>query len=1143
MWDKQFNHWVSNCWTMKATIFFLLMVFSCRIFAQHDAYLIEAESFQFKGKWFVEKHRDCFGGGMLRVAGGGSSEESADAMTLLDIWEAGTYTVWVRSADYLQQPGTRLFQLSVDENPMEISGKHGGEGFAWEKVGHVELAKKKVLLRVHDTRRNFARCDAILLLKDDKINPNEVERQTVGKWRKNPYTTKAITSSYENLSLSLSLTEQATPIAKIENSDIRVSFVKGGAENNAILCKTEINVNGQWRQYFSQAEDHKLLLLKADTNAISHPEFFPSWEKSELKQSFEHEGKTFEVQDAQDKMNPYGAGQISEAIPVMVNRFDDRTIEVQYITKDRSSIMGYWHIPEKGSHIEVTIMARLEDDGMYSMSLAAFQGVSESKVSNVLLPPMFQYRRVSKKPQMLLSSMMQQPLAIVETDTDMGKLSSFICADLSSLTNDWGSSSYAPLGFSLHNAYQEIQPVAFSPVLGMADSKVSKGGTLQSRFILGVLPSGWDEAMTYISEEIFKVSDYRKQTETSLTDALFNITDLMLNDDAGGWNDGLKGFYDIEGDPETAPTVVHATPLAVVAGAVVSQDEDLYLKRALPTIEYTLSRSGYRWAKDIVPTGYNRTAESLKLNPFKSQFNTSYYEGLNAMLGELNPWLKEVAMPGDTVRKTSGYSVPTLPWVQALSAYRLTGQKKWLDEATSTAKRYVNHKIYTNTETPLSKMPFYNTTFYAPWWDLIDIYEETKDKFFLEAAQYGAAHTIAGIRSYPHVADSLMTIHPQNQYEGNTNLWWKDKEKYRLGFPRKEGDALEKEVPSELVSPVGLGFEQPSTYFLTAKDKLVRPVFMSSWAPHLLRLYQYTQQPIYETYARNAVIGRFANYPGYYATGYTDMTMKNDFPYRGPDVSSIYYHHIPPHWAFVWDYLVTEAVQRSKGNITFPYSKQEGFVWFANRIYQGKGQVFDDGNARLWMKKGLVEINSPEVNYITAVSDKNLWIILNNEATSDKQIAVKINTEEGMELSSSADLYTQDGKKNKVEEEEGIYNVVVPTKGICAIAVPLTALSQPAIGMPLKKGMQIVDLGKELGKAYIFRIRSPFGWDSIYGYAESGPLKNASFRIVCNGEEKEVKEYPFESSFYKLSVDQPIRIEVSGSVDGKSTGTKEVVFK
>ena len=98
---------------------------------------------------------------------------------------------------------------------------------------------------------------------------------------------------------------------------------------------------------------------------------------------------------------------------------------------------------------------------------------------------------------------------------------------------------------------------------------------------------------------------------------------------------------------------------------------------------------------------------------------------------------------------------------------------------------------------------------------------------------------------------------------------------------------------------------------------------MSNWAPHLLRLFQYTRKPIYETYARNGVIGRFTNYPGYYATGYTDITLSPDFPYKGPDVSSIYYHHIPPHLAFTWDYLVSEAIERSRGiSISHPASRK-----------------------------------------------------------------------------------------------------------------------------------------------------------------------------------------------------------------------------
>ena len=189
--------------------------------------------------------------------------------------------------------------------------------------------------------------------------------------------------------------------------------------------------------------------------------------------------------------------------------------------------------------------------------------------------------------------------------------------------------------------------------------------------MVGILPDGWNEAVEYISEQVYKVKDYRKQKDVSLTEAMFNILDLMRNEEYGGWDAGLKGFYDIEGDPETAPTVVHAAPLAIVAASVFSEDEEFYLSRSLPTIEYTLSRSGYRWATDLVPGGYNKTLETLRLNPFHSQFNTSYYEGLHRLLGGLNPWLTSIALPGDTLRKTKGYSTQVLSWVQAISAITL----------------------------------------------------------------------------------------------------------------------------------------------------------------------------------------------------------------------------------------------------------------------------------------------------------------------------------------------------------------------------------------------------------------------------------------------------------------------------------------
>lgn len=189
---------------------------------------------------------------------------------------------------------------------------------------------------------------------------------------------------------------------------------------------------------------------------------------------------------------------------------------------------------------------------------------------------------------------------------------------------------------------------------------------------------------------------------------------------------------------------------------------------------------------------------------------------------------------------------------------------------------------------------------------------------------------------------------------------------------------------------------------------------------------------------RNGVIGRFTNYPGYYATGYTDITLSPDFPYKGPDVSSIYYHHIPPHLAFTWDYLVSEAIERSNGNINFPFCKQEGFVWFTNRIYGNeKGKIFGDSKAKLWIKKGLIQIDNPTVNYLTAVSDKYFWVILSGESKQEESLTIRL--DKVAELVGQGDIvqYTEKGKTAKVNRVGNAIKVSVPGKGFRALAFPL----------------------------------------------------------------------------------------------------------
>lgn len=98
------NHWIVK--NLVCTLF--LVVGGLNIYAQKDKYLIEAEAFQFKGKWSTDRSADCMGSAMLRLNGGGSLDEQFDALTVVNIMEEGDYNVWVRSADYDKLLGDTL---------------------------------------------------------------------------------------------------------------------------------------------------------------------------------------------------------------------------------------------------------------------------------------------------------------------------------------------------------------------------------------------------------------------------------------------------------------------------------------------------------------------------------------------------------------------------------------------------------------------------------------------------------------------------------------------------------------------------------------------------------------------------------------------------------------------------------------------------------------------------------------------------------------------------------------------------------------------------------------------------------------------------------------------------------------------------
>jgi hypothetical protein len=514
------------------------------MYSQAQSYLLETEDIQFKGGWVVEHiGKAASGERILRVMAGGKSK-AADALTVIRIQQAGNYTVWTRAADYAEnRPGTRLCQLFVNEQPMEESGKHGKEGYYWEKVGQVALPAGEIVIRLNDSKGNFARCDAALLTQTD-LDPNTKSLQELIAYKTKPLPQKATAAKYPVLTPAVTIEAAATATATISNAYLRLRFLPASGSEKRLAVKTELKQKGRWISMDPAHEDHKVYVLQSANPQPGFGNFFLSWNGSNGFTHFTHQGKQYRLLEPDNAMNPFLAGELKQAIPVAARQIDNTTIEVDYSVDGQQILKGKWRLAPNNRHIGITLSFTPAHNGFYSLGVAAFQGSIRDSVTNIQLPPMFQYQRLSPEPVLLPSGMMPQPVAIVEAKTAQGVWTSFASGTARSFPLEWGSAYSSPMGFAVKNEMNQVQPVAFAPVLGLDGSKMNAGATIQQEFIIGATTGNWNDALEYISDSIYAVKDYRSQQGTSLTEAAFNMIELIKNDSAAGWNPQLKGFYD-----------------------------------------------------------------------------------------------------------------------------------------------------------------------------------------------------------------------------------------------------------------------------------------------------------------------------------------------------------------------------------------------------------------------------------------------------------------------------------------------------------------------------------------------------------------------------------------------------------------------
>lgn len=629
----------------------------------------------------------------------------------------------------------------------------------------------------------------------------------------------------------------------------------------------------------------------------------------------------------------------------------------------------------------------------------------------------------------------------------------YIPADVLAFEHDRDlGSDRQPYGMSLRNDSGDVQPVAYAPQAGLR-SEMAANTSVAYAFGICALPSPLYEAYVTLAREEYGHTAYRENVYgTSLTTAIHNMVDLAAIEPAGddsehfvpsfsGWWSRAKGFVDLENDQSVR---------AATAGALLSAfyltapptDLDFYDARARPMLEYQVSR---------------RAVGTTPIAGSPIYGDTSIYT--HAIGGYVHDASVLVPMWGLTKGQNAGLhraakdlivTRPAYqpdfrsPWSTAMQAYRLSGDPARLAEATTIAKRYARDQILTPYTRNVTELQF-AFNYSKAWLELFVLFELTGDTDLLDAAYVEVKRFVTQTAIRP-VPSGTVTVPTGAANISQIDDW--DGE----GVPSYPDTTVATEtVPKWTVSNSGLTFEQLITFKIgdsTTDSPGGGYVLNPIWAPALLRLARHVGDDFLRDTARNMVVGRFGNYPGYYNKQYIAKPMKPDFALDGPPgLSGLYYHHIPGQLELAIDYLMSEASVRSNGAISFPSEFECTFVYFRTRLYgAAPGSFYGEDGVWPYFPRGVVDVDDPQLNWITGVSDDDLYLSFANMSASAVTATVTFDAAlSGVDagISYPAEIITADGARSSTTVTGGAMSVTVPAGGLRSVVVRGAGVGAP----------------------------------------------------------------------------------------------------
>jgi hypothetical protein len=728
-----------------------------------------------------------------------------------------------------------------------------------------------------------------------------------------------------------------------------------------------------------------------------------------------------------------------------------------------------------------------EQEGWYTVGYTGAPELQPSELEEIWQPLIWQERRFPRQSFFSAEDMCPLPATFV---TSKG-VTVGVAADPSESPFRLPIPDNSRFGVLVRNERGQAQPMVFAPVFGGAASRMKSGAAFEFKLRLYVHAGSAFESYKHLARGLYGFRDYRENASCSLNETLENMLAFALNDQYSGWVADLRGFDYTTDVSQTVKVVSALHPLSL---ALLTDNEEIYRRRALPIIEYLMSRQKYLFTADPGETGQSAShllrgpsaeiSELAALNLFSQRRSEVFRYYAETLLDKPRTLNLEVVSAGAS-------------WQSLLALYRLTGEAKYLSRAQAGADRHIAERV-AKPHTDFSQInPQTGHEFwvdYTPKWiDLLELYEETKERRYLDAAAVGARLYTNYVWLQPRIPEGNYTVNKGGKVIVAGYF-------PHLKIIPQPMEAPEQSVPAWRVAQIGLTPEASSTYTINPA------VFLTHYAAHFLRIAYYTGDSFFRDIARSAVVGRYANFPGYDINGeYTTVYERPDYPlhpWEQLTYNNIYYNHVWPHIALVTDYLLTDVFTRSQGRIEFPPRYAEGYAYLKSKVYGDRaGKFYDDQNVRLWMPAKLLRADQIQANYVAGYGNGNFYLALMNQSAQPINVKIRLNPDVApfdVTRTFNVRVWQENKPVGATTLRRGEVSVPIAARGITALAVD---------GMQIAPLFQAKVFGSEAAKltpGSHAEITTPFG--KVTGMLISFGRTLTSSYIWLEATEKELKE-------------------------------------